>query len=132
MSQKNVEIVRRICEKWASGDFGVGVADFDPHVMIVVPPVFLESGVYVGPDGIGKYTRRFLEQYERVTIEARRLQVAGDTILAEVVQQGTGRASGIDMHSRYFILFTFRGGRIVRMESVQEESDALDAAGLRA
>ncbi len=131
MADENVEVVQRIYDGWATGDFRVAVADFDPHVMIVVPASFLEYGVFIGPDGIREYTHRFLDQYERVTIKARGLQVVGDTVLADVVQQGTGRLSGLDMRFTYFMLFTFRGGKIVRMESVLDEDEALEAAGLR-
>jgi hypothetical protein len=48
-----------------------------------------------------------------------------------VALQSTGRTSGIDGDIRFFILFTFRGGRIVRIECVMDEADALEAAGLR-
>ena len=30
MSQENVEIVRRIFDGWATGDFGAGLTDLDP------------------------------------------------------------------------------------------------------
>ena len=74
--------------------------------------------------------RRFLDQWEEVTIEAKRLRAVGDTVLATVVQHGKGRASGIEGDTHYFQLFTFRGGKIVRMESVMGQAEALEAAGL--
>ena len=131
MSQESVEIVRRILDGWGTGDFRVAVAELDPHVMIVVPPTFPESGVFVGVEAIGEFARRFLEQYERVAIEAIRLREVGDTVLAEVVQVGTGRLSGIDVRNPYFMLFTFRAGKLYRMESVIDEDRAINAAGLR-
>jgi ketosteroid isomerase-like protein len=54
----------------------------------------------------------------------------GDTVLAEVVQHGKGRASGVEGDNQYFQLFTFRGGKIVRMESIMSEAEALEAVGL--
>ncbi len=53
-----------------------------------------------------------------------------DTVLARVVQHSKGRASGIEGDISYFVLFTFRGGKIVRMESVMGEDEALEAVGL--
>ena len=41
-----------------------------------------------------------------------------------------GRASGIEGDISYFMLFTFRGGKIVRMESIMGEAEALEAVGL--
>ena len=40
-----------------------------------------------------------------------------------------GKASGIEGDISYFTLLTFRGNRIVRMENVMHESDALVALG---
>jgi ketosteroid isomerase-like protein len=130
MSQENVEVVRRIFEAWATGDFRAGVNDLDPHVMFVTPPDFPEFGVFVGPDGVRDFMQRFLEQWDRLTIEAKDLQVVGDTVLAHVVQHGKGRTSGIEGDNRYFMLFTFRGNKIVRMENVMDEAEALEAVGL--
>jgi len=131
MPAGNVEIARRILEGWASGDFAAGVAALAPHAVLVVSPDFAEWGVFVGEDQIREYTLRFMEQYEQpVTIEPTGFREAGDTVLANVVQRGTGRASGLELTLDYFVLITFRGGRIVRMESILDESEALDAAGL--
>src|SRR4029450_2843381 len=115
MSQENVEIVGRIYDAWATGDFRAGVVHLDRHVVPVIGPDFPEFGVFVGPDGIRQYMRRFLDQWEELTIEAKELRPVRDTAIARIVQHGKGRASGIEGDVTYFQLFTFRGGRIVRM-----------------
>ena len=74
--------------------------------------------------------RRFLEQFERVTIEAEQIEAVGDTVLVHVVQHGKYRASGVEGDNRYFLLFTFRGRKIVRVENVMDENEALEAVGL--
>jgi hypothetical protein len=50
--------------------------------------------------------------------------------VACVVQHGKGKVSGIEGDDSYFMLFTFHGGKIVRIESVRTEGEALEAAGL--
>ena len=130
MSQENVEIVRRIYEAWAQGDFRAGIGDLDQHVVLVIRSDFPEFGVFLGLDGVRDYMRRFLEQWEQLTIEATNLRAVGDTVLAQIVQHGKGRASGIAGDNRYFQLFTFRGQKIVRMESIMSEGEALEAVGL--
>ena len=131
MSRENVEIVRRIYDRWAVGDPRAGADDLDEHVVFVVRNDFPEFGVFHGPDGIGQYLRRLLEQWERITLEAEDLRAVGDTVLAGVVQHAKGRVSGIEGDDHFFMLFTFRGGKIVRIETVRHEADALEAAGLR-
>ena len=130
MSQENVEIVRRIFDAWAMGDFRAGVDDLDQHVVWVIRPEFPESGVFQGTDGPGDWMRRFLEGWELLTVEAKHLQAVGDTVLAHVAQHSKGRASGIEGDLSYFMLFTFRGKRIVRMETIMDEAEALEAVGL--
>ena len=132
MSQENVEVVRRILQQWAAGDFSDGVVNalLDPHIVFVVEPSFPESGVFLGLDGLRNFTRRFFAQWERYTIQERELRAVGDTVLAHVIQRSTGKASGVESELASFMLFTFQGARIVRIDNVLNEKDALEAAGL--
>ncbi len=130
MSEENVEVVRTMYESWERGDFSAGAVDLDPHVTFVVRPSFPESGVYHGPEGVRDYMRRFLAMWERYTIEAEHLQAVGDTVLARIHQHGKGNASGVGTDVRSYMLFTFRGRKIVRIENVLNQEEALEAAGL--
>jgi ketosteroid isomerase-like protein len=65
-----------------------------------------------------------------MTMEGRRFETVGDTVLVHVLQRGRGRASGIDADLSFFMLFTFRGGKIVRIEVVMDEAEAREALGL--
>jgi ketosteroid isomerase-like protein len=130
MSQENVEIVRRIYEAWGQGDFRTRIGDLDEHVVLVIQPDFPEFGVFLGLDGVRDYMRRFLDQWDQLTIQATHLRAVGDTVLAAIVQHGKGRASGVEGDIRYYQLFTFRGEKIVRLESILDEAAALEAAGL--
>ena len=130
MAQPDVETVERIFQGWASGDFKAEADSFDPHAVFVIQEDFPEPAVALGLGGIRDYMRRFLAQFERTTFEAEDLRTAGDTVLVRLVQRGTGTASGIEAELRFFMLFTFRGGKIVRMEAVLHEREALEAIGL--
>ena len=130
MSQENVEIVRRMFDAWATGDLRAGADVLDQHVVFIVSPDFPAFGVHHGPDGVRSYMRDFVEQWERVTIKAKRIEAVGDTILVQVVQHNTGKTSGIEGELEHFMLFTFRGKKIVRWESVMSEAEALEAVGL--
>jgi ketosteroid isomerase-like protein len=130
MSQENVEIVRHIFDGWATGDFGAGFTDLDPDVVFVVRRPFPEAVKTVGPNGIRDYMRRFLENWETFAVDVRDLQAVGDTVVADAVQHGEGKASGIEMEQPFFMVFSFRGGKIVRIESILNRDEALEAAGL--
>jgi ketosteroid isomerase-like protein len=131
MSQENLELVRGIFDSGSKGDFRGGVNDLDPHVLFIVRPPLAEPAVQVGPEGIGTYMREFLRQWTNYVIEAKELKPIGDTVLASAVWRATGHGSGIPMEVSLFMLFTFRGRKIVRLESILDEAEALEAAGLR-
>ena len=131
MSRENVEAVSRIFDGWATGDLHAGAEYFDEHVVFVVRPDFPEPGVFLGAEGVREYMHRFLENWERTTFEAEHIEAVGDTVVVRLVQRGTGAASGAQADLRFFQLFTFRGGKIVRQESVLGEREALEAVGLR-
>jgi len=125
-----VELVRRIFESWASGDFHGGADELDPDVTFIVRRPFPEPGTAVGPRAVAEYMGLFLEQWDRLIIQAERFQTVGDTVLVRAVMHGSGKASGATTEVRYFQLFTFRGTKIVRIESILDEAEALKAAGL--
>ena len=131
MSEENVEVVRRIYAYWGRGRFRAGTELFDPWVVLVLRPEFPDAGAYLGPEGIREYMRRFLEDWKHAVIEGEEFIAAGDNVVVGVRQRGAGKASGIPTEMRYFQVWTFRGGAVIRIESVREREEALEAAGLR-
>ena len=128
MSEEKLEIVRAMYGSWEQGDFNAGAADLDPHVTFVVSPSFPEAGVYHGPTG-SVTSSSLSTNWETLQVEAEQLEAVGDTVLARITAR-EGKASGIDTDVRSYMLFTFRGRRIVRIENVLNEAEALEAAGL--
>ena len=132
MSQENVEAVRGVYERWAEGDFRASVDLFDPHVLLVMRPEFPDAGTYLGVEGIARYTRGFLEPWTRITIEAEEIADAGDSLVVAVRQRGVGSGSGAETEFRYFHVWSFRGGKVIRLETFRTRAEAREAAGLSA
>ena len=131
MSDENVETVRRIYEQWAEGNFRAGVELYDPLILLVHGLGFPESGTYLGLDGVRDYTATFLEAWERMTIEAEEIFDVGDSVVAKVVQRAIGRESGIEpAELEYFQIWSFRGGRVIRLEVIRDRSEAMKAVGI--
>ena len=131
MSQENVEAVRDVYERWSQGDFRSGVDVLDPLVLFVLRPEFPDAGTYLGPERVAEYTRGFLEPWTRITIEAEEVIDAGDSVVAAVLQCGVGGGSGAATEFRYFHVWSFRGGKVIRLENFRERAEALEAVGLR-
>lgn len=131
MSQDNVERIRAVYERWGEGDFSASVELFDPQVLLVLGPEFPDAGAHLGTDAIASYMRGLLEPWTRFTIDAEEIVPAGDSVLVAVWQRGVGMGSGVSTELHYFMLWTFRGRDVIRLESIRERAQALEAAGLR-
>lgn len=130
MSEKNVEIVRRIYDEWGRGNFRAGSELLDPYATLVLRSDFPEAGGHHGPEEIRGYMQRFLDAWEKVVIKGEEFTAAGDSVVVAAHQIATGRGSGAPVEMRYFQVWTFRGNVVLRIESIAERSDALEAAGL--
>lgn len=131
MSQENLEAVRAVYERWSEGDFRASVDLFDPQVVLVLGQEFPDAGTRLGIEAIASYTRGLLEPWTQFTIEAEEIIPAGDSVLVAVRQRGVGSASGVSTELQYFMLWSFRGSSVIRLESLRERAQALEAAGLR-
>lgn len=55
----------------------------------------------------------------------------GSQVYVVATQKGRGKGSGIEIETRYALLFEVRGGQITRMTMFSEPAEALAAAGVR-
>jgi ketosteroid isomerase-like protein len=131
VTQEHVQIVRRVYEHWAEGDFRAGIELYDPHVVFIQRPEFPHAGVYLGPEQLSGYMRELLEAWDDFTIAAEEILPAGDSLVVAVLQRGIGVGSGAVTELRYFHVWTFRGSTVVRWENFRERSEALAAVGLQ-
>ena len=137
MSRENVEMMRSVYDRYREGDFRASADLLDPYVVLVLSrasdwgPETPASGVYIGSEGVAEYTRESLiKPWSSFTMEADEIVEAGDSVLVRVHQRGVGRTSGVPSELRYFTLWSFRGPRIIRIESFRDRGEALEAAGL--
>jgi len=132
MSEGRVETVRAIYEQWAHGDFRAGTELYDPSVLLILRPEFPDPGAYCGPEEIARYMREdFLADFNGLAIVGEEFLAAGDSVVVRVHQHATGPESGAPVAMRYYQVWTFRGRSVIRIESIREREDALEAVGLR-
>ena len=130
MSQERVEIVRAVYERWSEGDFHSSLDLLDTHVVLVLGPEFPDAGMHSGIEAVTAYTRGLLEPWTQLRMEAEEIVGAGDSVLVSVRQFGVGTASGVPAVLHYFTIWTFRGHKIIHLESFRDRAEALEAVGL--
>ena len=132
MSRENVELVRRLHEEWGAGDLRAGAEFYDPRVQFIPLGNLPEAeGPYVGPEGIRTYMHGWLNAWTKLTVSAEEIIEAGDSVVVAVCQRGVGKESGASSELRFFEVWTFRGGAVIRREQFADRDEAHEAVGLR-
>ena len=131
MSQENVEIVRRVYEQWAIGNFSAEFWDPDvEHSRIGAETPDME-GRWLGLDEMWSAMREYLRPMSDVRIEAVRIiDLGGDRVLVLSRQTARGKQSGVPIEHELGDLFALHDGKIVRFDSYWDRAEALEAVGL--
>jgi ketosteroid isomerase-like protein len=126
-----VEIVRGIYADLAKGNFEVGRDIYDDD-MVLVPRKDVPDANrrYLGPEGLREFMRGWLGAWEDLTMTAEDLLEVGDSIVVTARMRATGKESGVPAESTFFQVWSFRGGRVIRIQQFGQRSEALAALGL--
>lgn len=132
MAHENAEIVRQIYEEWAQGEFG-NREPFHEDLDFEMAgwQVFQSDPVTAhGIDGMAQAWGDVLTDWDDFhTGPIEELIEVGNRILVFNRVGGRGRRAGIKVDSQRGAVFTFRGGKIVRL-FLGGRDEALQAAGL--
>jgi ketosteroid isomerase-like protein len=133
MSQENVELLRGAFDEFLAGKHDFGAELVHPEVEWDASGMDLldSSGVYRGPEGVRDFWRKWLAAWETLLFEYELVE-AGDRVVALIDQRMRGRSSGIEVAiGKYAHVYTFRDGLIVHWKLYADQSEALEAVGLR-
>jgi ketosteroid isomerase-like protein len=133
MSQENVEVVRNSLRAFADGGLAALAefwdADIDWRAIEGAPD---DVGEMHGREAVRGYLREWGDLFDDITMVPEEiLDVGDDRVVA--VQHVTGRAklSGVETELRLAVVYTLRGGKIIRGREYIDREQALEAVGLR-
>ena len=101
-----------------------------PDLEIEPPPLYPDMKVYRGIAEIRGFYAMLTEVWEEWTFEPGEMEEAGDRLLVHVRLNARGRGSGLELVNDAFHVWTFRDGKIARIKTVLDESEARRTAGL--
>jgi ketosteroid isomerase-like protein len=130
MSRENLDALQRIYQGWAAGEIWAEAALYDPHVVYISQAGDPSPGPHYGLEAFTAYTRSFLESWDEWRIEGTDYREVGDSFVVQIRRTAVGKGSGVPIEDHAFHVWTFRGGRVIRLEVFERESEALDAVGL--
>ena len=129
MSDPRVAALDRALEQWSAGDWTAAIEAADPGIEWVTPPEDPDAGVHRGVEGIMAYWAQWAEALEDLRMEAEEYIPAGEQLVVAQRRSGRGRVSGADVEDRLFLVYSFRGERVSRVQEFHEREQALSAAG---
>ncbi|HEY1276341.1 MAG TPA: nuclear transport factor 2 family protein [Thermoleophilaceae bacterium] len=130
MTRDPVDILQRGYElMWLEGDFDRAVGGLGEDFEWFVPGV-PGGEMRRGPEGTKDFFREWLEPWEDHRIEWEIRRAGDDRVVVLSVMHARGRASGAEVEMHLGQVWTFSGGRAVRMVAYNSHEEALAAAGL--
>jgi ketosteroid isomerase-like protein len=125
LSEENIEVVRRIHERWARGE---SVRDLLADDMEYVNPSYaVEPGTRRGAKMFGVVR----ETYPDFQFEVERfVDTEGDEVVVLGHYTASGGGSGVPLTGEHGYVWTVREGKAVRFLWFQAHTEALEAAGV--
>ncbi len=129
MSQENVEIIRRIYDRWLHGETGIDL--FDPEIAMFESSTLPGAVSAEGIDAVRRYIASFGKFWEDIRFEPREFIDAGDRVVVVARLLGHGKASGVRVERTWAYVWTVRGKKALRMDGYESRREALKAVGLK-
>jgi ketosteroid isomerase-like protein len=131
MSDENVAIVRGIFEIGSASKESMLAALPEaipqlchPDVEFVETPERVDARTYRGHQGVLEAFQRWLEQWDKYTVELLVVEDHGDQVFAVVREAGEGLGSGAPAEKTLYMVFTFRDGKLARYMEAYHEARA--------
>jgi ketosteroid isomerase-like protein len=129
MSQENVEWVRRSHDHF--GRTGEPFLEaMDPAVEVYDHDIPDASNPYRGFDGVDRWLSDFAESWDRYELQIERILDGGDQVVSLFRINAVGASSGVAVERGDAMVWTFRDGRVTRIDYFNDQHEALEAAGL--
>ena len=129
MSQEKVETLRRMYAGFERGDYESSMPLMDENIVLVVPGLLTEEVAH-GPSGVREHLASLFEAWDSLTMVADSYTDAGDSVIVDVRHKAVGASSGAPIEMNLFHLWSFRGGKVIRLDVIPTEAEALEAVGL--
>ena len=130
MSQENVEIVREAHERFTKTGEPIWER-IDAHTEVFDHDIPDAKNPYRGAEGLAEWLSDFAAAWDSYELEVERLIDAGDRVVSLFLIRAVGAGSGVAVEREDGMLWTFRDGKLARLDYFNDQAQALEAAGLR-
>jgi ketosteroid isomerase-like protein len=124
----NLELVREALSAYLSGDRERALELAHPDMVSYRAPPLPDPQTYHGHEGVDQMLADWTAEFGEFEMEVVEYTELGDRVLVEMLQRGTGRASGAAVSGRFWFVFTIAEGKIARQDVYSTSEQALEAA----
>jgi uncharacterized protein len=129
MSRENVEIVTRMYDAYARGDFETSLSCFDRE--IVMDATHRVDGVVGhGHEELVTILAEWIGTWDEWREQVEEVRDVGDRVVVISTQRGRGKGSGVEWEGRFGMVYEVKGGKITRWTVFDDPHKALEAVGL--
>jgi ketosteroid isomerase-like protein len=126
---ENLDLVREAFEAFRRGGLEATLRFVDPHIECLRAPPQPDPQTYHGIDGVRQMYADWTADFEEFEMTPLQYIERGNRVFVEMLQRGTGRASGVTVDGRFWLVFTVERGKITRQDSYLTKEDAEGADG---
>ena len=130
MSAGNRQRLERILEELFAGR-SLGPDLLDDEAEWVNPPDAVEGGTRRGFDAFNDAIASVFAAWDAGHVDADRVIEDGDMVVALGALRGHIRGPGMAVEAQHGQIWTFRDGRVIRMQWCNTHTEALQIAGVR-
>jgi ketosteroid isomerase-like protein len=131
MSQQNVEIARRTFDAIGNWDIDSLLELYDPEITFLpLTGTRVESGGYVGHDGVRAYFEEVAEIWSELRPRADDTRTTGDHVVVLGGCAVRGRGSGVESDDPMAWVLTIRDGKVTSHRGYRSREEALESVGL--
>jgi ketosteroid isomerase-like protein len=132
MSAENVEIVRSAWDAWQRGDLPGILSHFAPEIVWDTSHYHdWPEPAYHGPEGVERFLSEFLAVWDDYEVGVEEMLAGPDgRVVTRFWHRGRGRHSGLAMRADLVQIATVRDGKITYIDTYDDRTEGLEAAGL--
>ena len=125
VSESNLEVVRRLFDRYAEGGVEAVLEGADENIVIEIPSdLSAEPDTYHGHEGVRRYFAGFDGMLDDVRFEPIELVPVDRGVLAHLRVSGRGASSGLEVNLEVYVVHELAGGKIVRIRPYADLEEA--------
>jgi ketosteroid isomerase-like protein len=124
---ENIELVREGLEAFLGGDMDRALEIVHPDFVSHRQPPLPDPQTYHGFEGLIQMWVDWTADFDEFEMESVEFTEVGDRVIAEMINRGMGKASGVFVDGRFWFAYTVADGKVIQLDAYLTKDQALRA-----